>query len=451
MKIVLTFILILFDLCLFGQNWTSLRKGIPVPNNLVLTVEEHRNELFIVGVMFNDGEGNQLRGLARWDGEQFISYAGGMPLNPWSFHVFRYMDSLYISTYLSWDEKYVLASYDPYLDKLDTVYNKTLYGPIGSSCEINNILYVSGLFTKCGDDTTWGFCMFDGQNWSSLFSQGRSSGNSDNFLDFIWYKDKLYVGGNFYLLDANSNYVEDVAILENGELYPFGGGITFTGVGNLNAFAVYKDELYMAGYFVAANGMPVNHIVRWDGVQFQDVGGGADNFINDMIVYKDNLYICGPFTNVGGVYAPNIARWDGNEWHEFTYDDFHADSQTVITDMQIYNDELYIAGGFTRINTDTFNCLAKYNHQLPGDENELEIFINNPGEEIIINYEDTNAYFLLVNVSTVSGQQVIEYTLTFQQGYIHESIPITGLAAGVYIVQAITNNKKVCKKLLKMN
>lgn len=448
MRYLLVSTLLLFSENVFGQDWIKMGKGIPFPNNIGWAVEEHRNDLFLIGNMFYDGYGNELRGFAKWDGQNFISYAGQMPLNPTSVSVFRYRDSLFISTVLSWDEKYWLAYFNETNEKLDTVYNKTLYGPIFSSFQTGETLYVSGVFTKCGEDTTWGFCMFDGQSWHSLFSQGRILNSSENFADFIWYKNKLYVGGNFYIPDVNNNYIQDLAILDNGQLYPFGGGINFTGIGFTSAFAIYKDELYLAGYFVTANGIPVNHIVRWDGNQFYDVGGGADYYITDMIVHKDNLYICGAFTNVGGLYAPGIARWDGNEWHRFTYDDFYPESS--IRDMQIYNGELYVTGTFLTIDGDTFNCVAKYNHQLPGDENTINIYMNNINEEIIINYEDTNTYTLLVNVYTVTGQQVKQYTLPNQQGYIHQSIEITGLAAGIYIVEATAGNKKAFKKLLKV-
>jgi hypothetical protein len=447
--ILLLFITLFYSTYVFSQNWVHLSKGVPLPNSLNWRVEPVRNDLFLIGMMFFDGEGNTLRGLAKWDGQGFIPYAGEMPLNPISFSIFRYRDSLYITTALSWDEKNWLAYYDETKHKLDTVSDKTLYGPIFSTYQDGEKLYVNGAFTKCGEDTTWGFCMYDGHTWTSLFSQGRPSGNSDDFEDFVWYKNKLYVGGNFYLPGPNGN-VQDVGILENGELYSFGGGINFTGMGFSNALAVYKDELYIAGYFVSANGIPVNNIVRWDGIQFKEVGGGADNFINDMIVYDGNLYICGPFTNVGGIYAPNIARWDGENWHSFIDDDFHTDVQTAITDMQIYNQELYITGGFTIINSDTFNCVAKYAHQLPGTENGLQVFINNTDEEVIVEFEDSNQYILGVAIYTVTGQQVVSHLFPPQSGYFHQSIPITGLASGIYIVEAIAGNKKISRKLLKL-
>jgi hypothetical protein len=451
MKIFCFIVILLGSTSTFSQNWAKLGNGIPLPNGVTWKVEPYRNELFLIGTMYWDGDGNTLRGLAKWDGQSFIQYAWEMPLNATSTDIFRYKDDLYISTILSWDEKYWLAYFNETELKLDTVYDKTLYGPVISSFQINDTLYLSGLFRKCGADTTWGFCRFDGESWSSLYSGDRTIGNTDDFYSFTWYKGKLYVAGYFYIPDGNGGYIENIAILENGELQPFGGVVNYTINGSIGSMCIYRNELYVAGYFLDANGVPVNHIMRWDGTEFKDVVGGADNFINDMIVYKDNLYICGPFTTVGGVYAPNIARWDGNEWHGLMYDDFHADSQTVITDMQIYNDELYIAGGFTLINNDTFNCVAKYNHQLPGDDNELEIFINNPGEEIIVNYEDPGEYSLLVVVSAVNGQMVNTFTIGGLQGYTHQNIPIPGLASGVYIVTAVANGKSVNKKLLKMN
>jgi hypothetical protein len=443
-------LLFLGPINVFGQDWSRLGHGFQYPNNLVWSVEPHRNELYMVGTMFYDGQGNEIRGFAKWDGFNFIPYAGQMPKVARSFSVFRYRDSLFISTYLGGNnDEYFLAYYDETNHKLDTVTNKVLYGPVASTLQKNDTLYLSGLFEQCGGESTWGFCMYDGYGWHSLFSQARPSGSSENFYSFTWYKGKLYVGGNFYLLDENNNYVEDVGILENGQISQFGGGIGFTGIGFTSALAVFKDELYIAGYFISANGLPVSHIVKWDGDQFSDVGGGADYYITDMLVYKDNLYICGPFSYVGGVYSPGIARWDGANWHRFTEDSFYPES--AVQCMKIYKNELYISGNFLMIEGDTVQCVAKYNHQLPGDENSLNLFMENVSEQIIINFEDPGTYNLEVNVYAINGQQVKRFFFEGLQGYIHKELDMQGVANGVYIVDAVALNEQITRKIIKFH
>ncbi|MBK8585827.1 MAG: hypothetical protein IPN88_10530 [Bacteroidetes bacterium] len=38
-----------------------------------------------------------------------------------------------------------------------------------------------------------------------------------------------------------------------------------------------------------------NHIMRWDGTTWYDVGGGTDNEIFTLNVYNDELYVGGTF------------------------------------------------------------------------------------------------------------------------------------------------------------
>lgn len=444
MKHVLTCIGLCSLLSLSAQDWEKMGTGFRYPNNLVWTVEEHRNELFVVGTMLLDGDSNDVRGLAKWDGENFIQYAGPMPLNPRTTCLFRYQDSLFIGTALSWDEKYWLAYYDEVNHKLDTVYDKTLYGPIFSSLQRNDTLYVSGIFNQCGPDSTWGFCMYDGTTWKSLFDRQRVWGDVDNFYNFTWYKGKLYVGGEYYFPDIG---VEDIAILENGEVYQFGGGINFTFQGFVSDMVVYKDELYIGGYFVSANGMPVSHIVRWDGTEFKDVGGGADYNITEMLVYGDNLYACGLFTTIGGIYSPGIARWDGQQWHRFTEDVFFPEAS--IGHMQVYKDELYISGNFLTINGDTFRCVAKYKHQLPGEQNQLEVWLNNYQNEIIINVEDSSVYDIRMDLYDLSGRKIKHYSIENYTGYLYQAIPVSELSAGIYIADVRAGEKRTVRKLLK--
>lgn len=435
---------------LIAQNWVKLKNGLSNYGDVSLYVDNERNELYIHGFLPADREGNSLRGITKWNGYTYGPVAQGGPLSSSVHGMGRYKGKLYLSTWVSYDTstfdnfKY-WASYNEELNKLDTLDFGLVDGETFTLETIDNKLFAAGYFKKCGNDSTFGLCYFDGADWHSLYSEPNTIGWAMG--NFTYYKDDFYVGGAFYELTEDSELVDMFAILEDGKVKEVGTGLHGGGV---SCLTVFKDELYVGGYYLESDGNPANHIVRWDGTQYKKLGNGPDNSVSDMIAYNGNLYICGPFTYVDGIYSPYVARWDGEQWYAFNTDYFNV-FDTQVDDIEIFKGELYISGHINTINGDTFNHVAKYNHQLPGEENELEVFINNPGEEIIINYEDTNEYVMLVNVYTVSGEQVREFTLTFQQGYIHQTIPVTGLAAGVYIVEAITNNKKVCKKLLKMN
>ena len=63
----------------------------------------------------------------------------------------------------------------------------------------------------------------------------------------------------------------------------------------------------------------------------------------------------GTFDIAGGVPAQYIAKWDGSTWRGLgsTYNN-------VIGSIGSHNDSIFIGGGFTIIDTDTFNYIAKW-------------------------------------------------------------------------------------------
>lgn len=86
---------------------------------------------------------------------------------------------------------------------------------------------------------------------------------------------------------------------------------------------VYNNELYVSGTFYQTQGNVGNFIQRWDGNQWYDVGGGttyelnnpySNGQIHDMKVHNNELYIAGIFMYAGGVPAQDLAKWNGMVW-----------------------------------------------------------------------------------------------------------------------------------------
>ncbi len=70
-------------------------------------------------------------------------------------------------------------------------------------------------------------------------------------------------------------------------------------------------------------GRVVNRIARWNGSQWEDLGGGVTGrsnatSVNTMAMFDDGsgpaLFVGGFFTRAGGVVAENLAKWDGQSW-----------------------------------------------------------------------------------------------------------------------------------------
>lgn len=449
MKFFLIYFFIFSSLQVYSQNWSKMDMGIELAGVGFFYNDKERNELYVHGTIFNSGRGDTLRGIGKWNGSFFEKLGNGVAASPICNSVLRYQNRLYASGVWKMipPNTFRLAAYNDETSSWDSLFN-SIKG-LANLLEIDNELIASGWYDTCYGIPTCGICSFNGNNWSSLLTISNLNGGFHNIQSVAKYKGQLYVGGNFSLPNSSMQMINDLAIVENNQIQSFGGGFQNGSIGAVSQLIVFKGELYIIGDFTEATGNAGNYIMRWDGQTLRDVGGGTDFYINDLIVYNEKLFAIGSFSYAGGIYSPRIAYWDGESWFPLNGgDDF---GMTGLWSGEIFNDELYVVGNFETILGDTFNYVAKYNHQLPGDENELEVFINNPGEEIIVQYENNNEFTLAVAIFTTSGQQVVPYYVyPHQQGYIHQSIPIPGLASGVYIVTAFAGNKKVSKKLVKI-
>lgn len=446
--IFFTAIFIVISQSCYSQDWLKLDNGFSHQPAVVQYFNDvNQNELYVYGHLWTNSAGDTLNGVARWSGTIFEPLIPNSSFsNSQCTGLFKYHDTLFLSHPLFIDgEFYIPAFFDEENNTLSYSPN-TLNDAFLTTKYIDDALYVTGGFTKCFGKDTWGFCKYENGEWQSVYSFPFGAGSiDDRILDFEYYKGRFYVGGNIYAIDPEDNPVSDVGYIENDRYHSFGGGFYSGVTGSVGALEVYKNELYIAGYFLEENGDAGNHIMRWDGQTLRDVGGGLDELANDMLVYNGYLYVCGAFNYAGGVYAPKIARWDGENWYPVTYDEF--DGQ--VWDMTIFKDELYIAGNFKTINADSFNYVAKYAHQLPGEENQLEVWMNNYNEEIIINVEDSTIYTIQLHLYDLSGRRIQQYTLENYTGYFHQKISVAGLAAGVYIADVRAGKKRTIRKLLK--
>ena len=86
--------------------------------------------------------------------------------------------------------------------------------------------------------------------------------------------------------------------------------------------------LFVGGQFGHAGGLPAEGLARWDGVSWSVVGGGLSNIqgtnakVKALSIYDDDgpgprppaLYVGGNFKWADGIECKGIARWDGANW-----------------------------------------------------------------------------------------------------------------------------------------
>lgn len=161
---------------------------------------------------------------------------------------------------------------------------------------------------------------------------------------------------------------------------------------NVYAFASYRHELYIGGFFRDVNGMPGSAgIIRWDGSAWKTVGGGLVGSPFAMVEFEGELYVGGEMSDAGGLPGTiGIARWNGTRWASVgggaagaavPSNAFGGDRVYALT---IYRGRLYAGGWFAPFGTNARISVASYKANtwtvLPGQPNReitsMEVYCN---------------------------------------------------------------------------
>ena len=195
-----------------------------------------------------------------------------------------------------------------------------------------------------------GLARFDGTRWHKIDS-------NRNFFAFklLPYQGKLLIASSTVWA-----YTPGVDALT--KFHDFDGNL---GDGNfIYDMAEYKGKIYVAGNF--APKPPLNpkmkEIVCWDGSQWTALrngisGGGLDE-LTSLEVYNDTLYIGGGFSQAEGAPGNSIIRWDGTNWHKLTGGGDLP--MGYVNDLQLYKGGLVVMGSFDDINGHSCSGIAYY-------------------------------------------------------------------------------------------
>ena len=229
-------------------------------------------------------------------------------------------------------------------------------------------LYVGGSFWEAsagGPDavSARNLAKWDGSNWSMVGAHA-----DDRLSGSVWAMDAtadhLYIGGGFGYIGLENNEwltVNRIIRWDGTAWQPMGtgAGVGVYGPGAVRFIKVISDQVYLGGFFTAANHgqpIPANRVARWDTVGEQwfalgnDLGGqGADTNIRTSLQTPLGLVVAGDFTAIGGTQANSIALGDGTAWQALGSGGGNGLDGSPRT-LAWYDGELYAAGGFITAN-----------------------------------------------------------------------------------------------------
>lgn len=163
------------------------------------------------------------------------------------------------------------------------------------------------------------------------------------------------------------------------------------GAGSVRAIETFDDgsgeQLYVAGYINAWQGLQVANIVRYDGQTWSPVGDGLGDTvtfqgqIQSLAVWDDGsgpkLYAGGTFTQSGATPMNGLARWNGASWRivggGITGEKLEVSSLAVFDDGRGDGPVLYVGGRFDAVGGVPANGLARWNGT-SWDTSGLDVF-----------------------------------------------------------------------------
>lgn len=211
-------------------------------------------------------------------------------------------------------------------------------------------MYAGGYFTDAGGDGNADhIAKWNGKQWQALgagFDKSVQSIAVDS-------QGQIYAGGLFTRSSDGKTPFSYIAKWDGTQWQPLGFGLD----GKVLTMGIdSKDQLVVGGDFTnacrdasCASSIPMPHIARWTGSQWQAIGDGFDKSVNALVVdARDNIYAGGDFSHggYGTGDLQHIAKWDGSKWSTVGGGISGSIMPTVHALTLDGNNDLYVAGRF---------------------------------------------------------------------------------------------------------
>ncbi|TNF31116.1 MAG: T9SS type A sorting domain-containing protein [Bacteroidetes bacterium] len=417
-----------------AQSWTSMGDSLDgaVSRFYYDTLE---GRLIAIGAFEHIGA-MEVDGVAAWDGVDWHPLATGINtgFNP-VYAICRFQGEIYSEGLLGTSNignESVLKLNNGEWESVGIVH-----GGVRRLRETDDRMYAVGDFDSIGSVVAHSVAAWDGFIWQAI-------GNDLNTVslfpiavnDIAEYHGELYVIGKF----DDGEGLANIAKLVDDTWQPVGGGIrTWNGFGT--DLLVYKDMLYVAGFFQQEEGNVASNIMAWDGENwFSPQGGvtfpfGEGGFIRSMTTDGDYIYVAGVFDTAGGLPISEIARWDGQNWCGFD-----VWTNNGVRTLVNYQNNLVMAGSFYWVNSEPIPNIAKADYYVdecgdvgidPITVSEQSLIYPNPtATTFTITWPQRASGTPHLSMYDAQGRQVNPQTSLSAKGQLE--VNMRGLAPGIY-------------------
>ncbi len=313
-----------------GASWTSLGSlagGATVDVRALLPFDDGSGPALYAGGTFTSVDDVSANRVARWDGASWSPLGSGMGNG--SVSALAVFDdgtgpALYAGgTFVTADGTTVnkVARWD------GSSWSALGSGITGPQSEVDALavfddgsgprLYAGGRFTDAGGVAVSKIASWDGTSWATLGGGIGVAQPAGSVKTLVAFDDgsgpALYAGGGFN--EAGGIAVANIARWNGSSWAALGSGLSGGSVRSLLAFDDGGGPaLYAGGAFESSGAVAANHIARWDGAIWSQVGGGTNEAVSELLVHDSELVAFGQFQEAGGLLVNAIARWNGTSW-----------------------------------------------------------------------------------------------------------------------------------------
>lgn len=146
--------------------------------------------------------------------------------------------------------------------------------------------------------------------------------------------DRLYTVGQI----LNPSWSKIAILSYDGSIWNIIGNVYNNG--QVQGIVRHNNDIIACGFFTSVNGVSVNNIARYDGVNWHFFGNFNSN-VRRLKVMNGDLYACGTFSIVDSIPCNGIAKWNGSNWenvHSFPF------TGAYVYDCEIFQGDLYVGG-----------------------------------------------------------------------------------------------------------
>ena len=182
-------------------------------------------------------------------------------------------------------------------------------------------------------------------NWHNMTGPDGNT-NGLGYFYLCQFQGQLVAGGAF--TNPANSAMRNIARWNGSDWQPIGGGLDYT----VFAVAGNQQNLFALVQFTGADGLPKTRVMRWDGITWSRLGNEDFQANPEGYLFLDssgNLYYSGSFSGIGSTVAPNLIRWNGSQWEPVFQGNYQGISGPVPLVRTLHNHagKIFMGGQFS--------------------------------------------------------------------------------------------------------